>query len=59
MRMLIAQGSFESAISHADIDLSVATRSVHGELLGVQALALAALGKVRRSKQIAGTALEA
>ena len=59
MRLLIAQASFDAAASRAGIDLSFATRSLRGELLGVQALALAALGQIRRSAQIAASALEA
>ena len=59
MRLLIAQASFEAAASCADIDLSSATRSLRGELLGVQALALAGLGQVRRSALIAASAFEA
>jgi DNA-binding NarL/FixJ family response regulator len=59
MRLLIAQASFEEAIGRADIDLSTTTRSVRGELLGVQALALAAVGQVRRSTEMAESALKA
>ena len=58
VRLLIAQASFEDAATRAGMDLSFATRSLRGELLGVQALALAALGQIRRSKQIAASALE-
>ena len=59
VRLLIAQASFEAAASRAGMDLSFATRSLRGELLGVQALALAALGRIRRSQEIAASALEA
>jgi DNA-binding NarL/FixJ family response regulator len=59
MRLLIAQASFEAAASRAGIDLSDATRSLRGELLGVQALALAGLGQARRSAQLAASALDA
>ena len=57
MRMLIAQASFEAAASRADVDLSVATRSLRGELRGIHALALAGLGRVRRSGEMADAAL--
>jgi len=57
MRMLIAQASFEAAIGRADVDLSVTTRSLRGELFGVHALALAAVGEVQRSAEMAETAL--
>ena len=59
VRMLIAQASFEAALTRADIDLSSATRSVRGELLGVTALALAAQGNVGRSTAMARVAMEA
>ena len=59
MRMLISQAAFDAAVIRADIDLSIATRSIQGELLAVQALALAALGQVRRSTQMAESALNA
>ena len=57
MRMLIAQASFEAAVSRADINLSIATRSLRGEVLAVHALALAGQGRVRRSEELAETAL--
>ena len=55
--MLIAQASFEAAASRADVDLSVATRSLRGELRGIHALALAGLGHVRRAGEMADAAL--
>ncbi len=59
MRMLIAQASFEEALAKSDVDLTTATRSLHGELLGVTSLALAGLGQSRRSAQVAESALRA
>jgi DNA-binding NarL/FixJ family response regulator len=58
IRMLVAQGHFEAAIAHADVDLSTATRSLHGELLAVHALARAGAGHSRRAIELAEAALK-
>jgi DNA-binding CsgD family transcriptional regulator len=57
MRMLISQASYQAALLRSDIDVSTATRSLRGELLAVQALALAGAGQVRRSTEMAEAAL--
>ena len=57
MRVLISQASYEAALLRSDVDLSTATRSLRGELLAVQALALAGAGHVLRSTEIAEAAL--
>jgi ATP/maltotriose-dependent transcriptional regulator MalT len=53
MRALIAQGLFDEAIAYADIDTSSITRSLHGELLSVKALALAASGHLQQARALA------
>ena len=58
-RALIAQGRFEEALRQSDVDTSSVTRSLHGELLGVRALALAASGHDQRATELAHQSLEA
>lgn len=53
MRSLVAQGLFEDALAHADVDTSSVTKSLHGELLSVKALALAASGHVKQARELA------
>ena len=58
-RALIAQGRFEEAARRLDVDMSNVTRSLHGELLGVKALALAGSGHDQRAVELAHGSLEA
>ncbi len=58
-RALIAQGLFEEAVVQSDVDMSSVTRSMRGELTGVKALALAALGHLQRAGELAASSLEA
>jgi LuxR family transcriptional regulator, maltose regulon positive regulatory protein len=58
-RALIAQGEFEEAVVRCDVDISNATRSLRGELLGVKALALAGAGHLERAEALARESLEA
>lgn len=58
MRSLIAQARFEEALAAGDVDLSSVTRSLHGEILSVRALANAALGRVERAQCLAAKGLE-
>jgi ATP/maltotriose-dependent transcriptional regulator MalT len=57
MRMLIAQGLFNDALEHGDVDTSSVTRSLRSELLCVSALARAALGEVDRARELAAAGL--
>jgi LuxR family transcriptional regulator, maltose regulon positive regulatory protein len=58
-RALIAQGLFDEAVAQSDVDTSSVTRSMRGELLGVEALALAASGNLQRACELAESSLEA
>ena len=56
IRLAIAQGDFEHASLHSDIDTQGATKSLRGELKALHALALAGSGRIQKGSALASAA---